>query len=157
MKMDDLTQLRRIQNNLKELDFESTVLSKSETGSLDMISVKFMSSNDEIQSLVISFMPLSNELEGSFFIQFYYEYPFLIKSPCPNELKTLINNVNRQLPLGHFNTTIAWSQIYFKYVLALSNKSSILSDQLGDIMDMLIFAIQHFEEDFSGFKNDSPS
>lgn len=150
--MDELTLLRKIQNNLKELDFESTLLPQSETGSIDMLSVNFMNDNNEIKTLVISFMPLSNELEGSVFIQFYYEYPFLIKSPCPNELKTLINNINRQLPLGHFNTNVAWSQIYMKYVMAASKENFLTTGQLSDIMDMFIYAIQHFEKDFSDFK-----
>ena len=152
--MDDLKLLRGIQDNLEKIDYESTILPKSETGSWNMLSVKFRNNREEIQSLVINAMPLSNDLEGSSFIQFYYEYPFLIPSPCPGELKTLIQNVNRQLPLGHFNTNLAWNQIYFKYVLALSTKTSLLVDQLSDIMDTIIYAIQHFEKDFSVFKKE---
>lgn len=152
--MNDLTLLRGIQDNLKKIEYESTILPKNETGSWNMLSVKFRNNREEDQTLVISVMPLNNELEGSFFIQFYYEYPFIIPSPCPGELKTLIQNVNRQLPLGHFNTNVAWSQIYFKYVLALSTKTSLLVDQLSDIMDTIIYAIQHFEKDFSVFKKE---
>ena len=152
--MNDLKLLRGIQDNLKEIDYESTILPKSETGSWDMLSVKFRNNREEEQSLMIHVMPLSNDLEGSSFIQFYYEYPFLIPSPCPGELKTLIQNVNRQLPLGHFNTNVAWSQIYYKYVLALSLKTTVFADQLSDIMDMIIYAIQHFEKEFSVFKKD---
>lgn len=150
--MDDLTLLRGIQDNLKEIDYESTILPKSETGSWNMLSVKFRNNREEEQSLMINVMPLSNDLEGSSFIQFYYEYPFLIPSPCPGDLKTLIQNVNRQLPLGHYNTNVAWSQIYYKYVLALSTKTTLLVDQLSDIMDMIIYSIQHFEHEFSVFK-----
>ena len=152
--MDDLKLLRGIQDNLEKIDYESTILPKSETGSWDMLSVKFRNNREEDQTLVINLMPLSDDLEGSSFIQFYYEYPFLIPSPCPGELKTLIQNVNRQLPLGHFNTNLAWNQIYFKYVLALSTKTSLLVDQLSDIMDTIIYAIQHFEKDFSVFKKE---
>ena len=152
--MDDLKLLRGIQASLEEIDYKSTILHKSETGSGDMLTVKFMNNREEDQTLVISVMPLNNELEGSFFIQFYYEYPFLIPSPCPGELKTLIQNVNRQLPLGHFNTNVAWSQIYYKYVLALSLETTLFTDQLSDIMDMIIYAIQHFEKEFSVFKKD---
>ncbi len=152
--MDDLKLLRGIQENLEEIDFESIILPENETGSGNMLSVKFRNNHDEDQSLIINIMPLSNDLEGSSFIQFYYEYPFLIPSPCPGELKTLINNINRQLPLGHFNTNIAWSQIYYKYVLALSLKTTVFADQLSDIMDMIIYSVQHFEEEFSVFKKD---
>jgi hypothetical protein len=154
MKMDDLTLLRGIHGNLEKIEYESTILPKSETGSWDMISVKFRNNREEDQTLVINLMPLSNDLDGSSFIQFYYEYPFFIPSPCPGELKTLIQNVNRQLPLGHFNTNLAWSQIYFKYVLALSTKTSLLADQLSDIMDTIIYTIQHFEHEFLVFKQD---
>ncbi|MEE4286472.1 MAG: hypothetical protein V2I31_09995 [Mariniphaga sp.] len=154
MSMDDLKLLRGIQENLEEIDFESIILPENETGSGNMLSVKFRNNHDEDQSLIINIMPLSNDLEGSSFIQFYYEYPFLIPSPCPGELKTLINNINRQLPLGHFNTNIAWSQIYYKYVLALSLKTTVFADQLSDIMDMIIYSVQHFEEEFSVFKKD---
>jgi hypothetical protein len=154
MSMDDLKLLRGIQENLEEIDFESIILPENETGSGNMLSVKFRNNHDEDQSLIINIMPLSNDLEGSSFIQFYYEYPFLIPSPCPGELKTLINNINRQLPLGHFNTNIAWSQIYYKYVLALSLKTTLFADQLRDIMDMIIYSVQHFEEEFSVFKKD---
>ncbi len=152
--MDDLKRLRGIQTSLEEIEYKSTILPKSETGSWDMLSVKFMNNREEDQTLVISVMPLSNELEGSFFIQFYYEYPFIIPSPCPGELKTLIQNVNRQLPLGHFNTNVAWSQIYYKYVLAMSLETTLYTDQLSDIMDMIIYAIQHFEKEFSVFKKE---
>jgi hypothetical protein len=154
MSMDDLKLLRGIQENLEEIDFESIILPENETGSGNMLSVKFRNNHDEDQSLIINIMPLSNDLEGSSFIQFYYEYPFLIPSPCPGELKTLINNINRQLPLGHFNTNLAWSQIYYKYVLALSLKTTVFADQLSDIMDMIIYSVQHFEEEFSVFKKD---
>lgn len=149
--MDDLKLLRGIQENLKEIDFESTFLPESETGSGNMLLVKFRNNRDEDQSLIINIMPLSNDLDGSSFIQFYYEYPFLIPSPCPGELKTLIQNVNRQLPLGHFNTNIAWSQIYYKYVLAQSFKTELFADQLSDIMDMIVYSVQHFENEFSAF------
>ncbi len=152
--MDDLALLRGIHGNLEKIEYESKILPKSETGSWDMISVKFRNNREEAQTLVINLMPLSNDLEGSSFIQFYYEYPFFIPSPCPGELKTLIQNVNRKLPLGHFNTNLAWSQIYFKYVLALSTKTSLLADQLSDIMDTIIYSIQHFEKDFSVFKKE---
>jgi hypothetical protein len=154
MGMNDLTQLRKIQNIVSELGYESSLLSESETGSLDMILVKFQNNKHEVQSLAISFMPLNDELESSLFIQFYYEYPFLLKTPCPNELKTLIQNVNRQLPLGHFNTNVAWNQIYFKYVLALSKEGSFLAGHLSDILDMILFPIPHFENEFSDFKQD---
>lgn len=150
--MDYLTQLREIQNILGELDFESSLLLENETGSPDMILVKFENNKGEPQSLAISFMPLSQDLEGSIFIQFYYEYPFALQSPCPDELKTLINNINRQLPLGHFNTNIAWNQIYFKYVLANPKEYSTDIEQLSDILDVILFALPHFEHDFSNFR-----
>ena len=150
--MDDIVQLHKIQEELAELGFECNFLPKSETGSQDMILVKFDNDKEELESLIISIMPLSRELEGSYFIQFYYEYPFAVKTPCPSELKTLINNTNRQLPLGHFNTNLAWSQIYLKYILAQTKGSAIKSVQLGDIMDILLFTIQHFEKDFLAFK-----
>lgn len=152
--MDDLKLLRGIQENLKGIDFESKILPKNETGSWDMLSVQFRNNREEIQSLVINVLPLSDDLEGSSFIQFYYEYPFLIPSPCPGELKTLIQNVNRQLPLGHFNTNVAWNQIYFKYVLVLSVKTTLITDQLSDILDMIIYAIGHFENEFAVFRNE---
>lgn len=150
--MDDLPQLAAIQNHLKELNFESVLLPKSETGSLNMLSLKFLNNDEVEQTLIINYLPLGNDLEGSVFIQFYYEYPFHITSPFPNELKTLIHNVNRQLPLGHFNTTVSWSQICYKYILAQSNQVSIQIDQLNDILDMILFSIQHFEKGFSEFQ-----
>ena len=150
--MDYLTPLREIQNILNELDFESSLLSESDTGSLDMILVKFQNNKGESQSIAVSFMPLSEELEGSHFIQFYYEYPFAIQSPCPDGLKTLINNINRQLPLGHFNTNVAWGQIYFKYVLAVSSEHPVVTEQMGDILDIILFALPHFENEFSNFR-----
>lgn len=150
--MNDLTQLQKIQNILNDLDYESSLISENETGSMAMILVKFENNKEEVQSLAISFMPLSEEFEDSRFIQFYYEYPFLIQSPCPNELKTLIQNVNRQLPLGHFNTNISWNQIYFKYVLTLPGESSVNTEQLADILDIILFPIPHFENEFSEFK-----
>lgn len=152
--MDDLKLLRRIQQILEKIDFESTILPKSETGSLNMLSVKFRNNRDEDQSLIISIMPLSNDLEGSSFIQFYYEYPFFIPSPCPGELKTLVQNVNSQLPLGHFNTNVAWNQICFKYVLVLPLKTTLFADQLSDIMDMIVYSVQHFENEFSAFSRE---
>lgn len=152
--MDDLKLLRGIQENLERIDFESTILTENETGSGNMLSVKFRNNRDEDQSLIINIMPLSNDLDGSSFIQFYYEYPFLIPSPCPGELKTLIQNVNRQLPLGHFNTNLAWSQIYYKYVLALSLKTTVFANQLSDILDIIIYSVQHFENEFSAFSRE---
>ena len=154
VNMDDLTLLRGIQDNLEKIEYESTILPKSETGSWDMLSVKFRNNREEIQSLVINVMPLSDDLEGSSFIQFYYEYPFFVPTPCPGELKTLIQNVNRQLPLGHFNTNLAWSQIYYKYVLALSLKTTLIADQLSDILDIIIYSVQHFENEFSAFSRE---
>ena len=152
--MDDLAQLRKIQNILQELEFETQLFTTNETGSVDLLAVKISADEEETQSMAINFMPLADELEGSSFIQFYYEYPFLLQSPCPNELKTLIQNVNRQLPLGHFNTNVAWSQIYFKYVLANPVENSLTTGQLTDIMDMVVYSVQHFENEFSAFQKD---
>lgn len=152
--MDYFSHLSTIQKILNELEFDSLLLPASETGSMDMILLKFQLENyDEQQSLAISLMPLSDELDGSVFVQFYYEYPFLIPSPFPDGLKNLINNTNRQLPLGHFNTTIAGSQISFKYVLALQKNELVKTDNLSDVLDMVLFAISHFRNEFSRFKN----
>ena len=74
-----------------------------------------------------------------------------VGTASPNELKILINNINRELPLGHFNITVSGIQVYFKYVLAISSTNKINDLHLTDVIDMCTFAMKHFKGDFVEF------
>lgn len=141
--------LKSFQGILDSLDFQTQLHPKSDDNRYDIISITLP--DDENQSFSANLLPLEDSLEGSYFIQIYYEFPFLVPIPCPDGLKNTLINVNRQLPIGHFNLTIMGSKVYYKYILAYPIMADFNQEHLGDIMDMAIFGMTHFEPNFSVF------
>ena len=152
MALVNLDVLQAIQLILEGMDYETNLLRKSNDIPMDMLTVK-LDQEDEgsDQQFVISVMPLSDDLEGSNFIQIYYEYPFMVDIPAADGLKNTLINVNRQLPLGHFNLTALGAQVYFKYVLASPMNLTFDAGHVSDFIDMCTFAMTHFEGEFKAF------
>ena len=143
--------LKGIQALLKDLDLTGHILEKSEEVHQDLLVTDFEDTDLESPTFVFTILPLDEDLDGSQFIQLYYEYPFQYVGLIPNELKNVINNSNRQLPLGHFNLAVTGQQIYYKYVLAFPTDAVMNVDTLSDVLDMCLFGIENFEEDFKVF------
>ena len=139
--MNDLEELKSIQLILKQLDYESTLLKKSEDLPLEMLSVALdPDEKGRQQFLTIAIYPMDDELDDAKFIQFYLQSEFIVEKQNLQRVSMEIQSVNRQLPLGHFNLSADEDKLYFKYVLAVPRKLSITDLFLADIMDMCCFS-----------------
>lgn len=136
-----LKKLQEFKTIIEQFDYTCNIIEKGELTPVDMLLVSL---EDDSQAFAISILPLSEDLDGSFFVQFYYEYPFEISPNDYSQIGSNIITVNRQLPLGHFNYTISNQQVYFKYVFALPIKANLEPANIADIVDMVVFAISNF-------------
>lgn len=134
--------LEEIKRVIEELEYECKLIERGDLSPIDMILVSI---EEEESDFAVSILPLSEELEGSYFIQFYYEYPFEISREIYDTTSAKIHNTNRLLPLGHFNFTISGIQVYYKYVFALPENSAITETNFSDIIDMIVYSVSSFK------------
>jgi hypothetical protein len=147
------SQLKEIQSLIESMAYEVTFTPRGETSIVDMLSVLLDNEDDfdtKEQKIIITGYPDEDELDGSFFMQFFSEYSFTVQDKDLLNLLNMINQVNLLLPLGAFYLGEENSKLYFKYVLAYPKESSITAAFLNDVLDMAIYAIDEFQE---GFEN----
>ncbi len=134
--------LKDIKSIIEHLNYNCKWVAKGQDNPYAMLLV---SVDEEEPIFAISILPLSEDLEGSLFVQFYYEYPIALSSENFNKIADQIHLVNRQLPLGHFNFNLSNIQVYYKYVLAMDVNPEINTENFSDIIDMVVFAISNFK------------
>lgn len=142
--------LKSFQAVLESLDYNTQLYPESTENRYDILSVQIP--EDENKAFSVNLLPLADSLDGSYFMQIYHEFPFQVPVPCPDELKNTIININRQLPVGHFNLTIMGDKVYYKYILVHPMAADFNPDFMGDLMDMAVFSMTHFAANFEAFK-----
>lgn len=103
---------------------------------------------NQSQNLIMTIIPNEDELDKAIFIQWIYQYPYQIMKDSPLEVMTLLSSINKQLPLGHIDILSEKDAIFFKYVLAVNKNSNPETEFLNDILDMIIYAIDGFNNEF---------
>ena len=135
--MNYLEELEKMKAVLEQLDYKCEVLRKSTDLPLDMLSVMIGEDGDSQQYLTIAIYPMQDGLDDSKFVQFYFQAPFEISMDNLGKVLAKIQQVNRQLPLGHFNLSAEVDKLYYKYVLTVPRDMEWKPKFLSDIMDML--------------------
>lgn len=141
----DNNDLRRLEAVVEQLGYSVELLTKSEELPVEMLSIKLEEDGkNRPQFLTLTSYPLGDELDASNFIQFYFQYPFEISKAHSARILQAIPAVNQQLPLGHFNISADENSLYFKYVLALPKNQKVKPLFLNDVLDMCIYAQEHY-------------
>jgi hypothetical protein len=144
MAVNQFDELLEIQSIVEQLGYAVVLIPKSVDVPIDILSVPIEDdTQDSAMYLNISFYPLGDELDGSEFVQFYFQYPFEIGNDCLDLVLQKLSAVNRELPLGHFNIAEAEDRLYFKYVLALPQNQEVEPLHINDILDMCIYASEY--------------
>jgi len=98
------------------------------------------------REMAVFFIPVGEELDGSAFLQFLYQLATPVPAEQVQAVHAALNEVNRQLPLGHFATTAGDALVYYKYVLAFPTQAAVSAAHFADILDMAIFSIGRMED-----------
>ncbi len=141
--------LQQIKTLLDQQGYELTHFEKLIEVPVDLINVVLEEDEKQRpQYLTISLYPSMADLEESIFVQFYFQFPFEVKPENLSLATREIGNVNRLLALGHFNLSKDERVIYFKYVLAFPKDVEMKPGFLNDIMDMCLFPLEKFSNQF---------
>lgn len=133
-----LQQLKHLQALAVQADYRSTLLEQAAGAPLDILSVFLDEEDDEHLDLV--FFPESAGLDGSDFLQFYYQYPFTLSESGNQAVIQILPHINNRLSLGHLSINFGEARVQFKYVLALPLSASLDVRHFNDILDMCIHA-----------------
>ncbi len=136
----------------KQLGYEAELVQQSEDLGLSLLSIRLENDWKDIpQFLILSIFPMGEELDGSDFIQFYFQYPFEMDKSKKSQILLEQQTANQQLALGHFNLDADDQYVYFKYVYAAAKNTELTLALLCDVLDMCMFSQEHFLEKFEGF------
>jgi hypothetical protein len=152
----NLRELLALKTVIEELGYSTTLQKSDEDLSLDVLSIALGDEDSEKadgeEVLTLAIFPLE-DLEGSVFVQFYTQYPFILNSASLPSIVAILPDVNNRLPLGHFNLSQDKTRLYFRYVLALPLHYQATPDFLNDVLDMCIFSYEQFFEYFESLSS----
>ena len=131
---DKLSQLKTITQNLGYEVQEHTIEEGSEIDALEI------SIEDYEEKIILSVYP-DDELDGSYFFQFYSEYNFNTYDYDTLKLLTQINETNQKLPLGNFSLGVNTGVIFFKHIWAVDKEMKPREEHFVDLLDMVEYAI----------------
>ena len=137
---------------VKKTGYEVEFLQQSEELPLSMLSIRLEKDWKDIpQFLILSIYPMGDELDGSDFIQFYFQYPFEMDKSKKYQILLEQQTANQQLALGNFNLDADDQYVYFKYVHAATKNTELTLALLCDVLDMCVYAQDAYLEKFEGF------
>jgi hypothetical protein len=111
------------------------------------------------RDLVMNFIPLPEAGEFTDFLQFYIELPYDLSGIEKNELLATIDDLNRQLPLGHCVTIKPRPDLKYpnsigvRYICAFSNEREIDDGCLLEMLMLFMFSCDAVELRFLGVVN----
>jgi len=112
--------------------------------------LQFVEDEEEVpQNILFSILPDEDELDGSVFVQWAYQYPYEIIEDAYLEVVKAVTQINHELPLGSIEIFFEDNTLLFKYILALQKESEITTPFISDVFGMIIYAVEGFNERFS--------
>jgi len=147
MTKQHLKQLQHLQALAGQADYRSSILEQASGVPFDILSI-FLGEEDEDneEHLDMVFYPESADLDGSNFLQFFYQYPFTLSDTGGQAVIQILPHINNRLSLGHLGISFGEKKVQFKYVLALPLEAKIDELNFRDILDMCIHAPALFRE-----------
>ena len=112
--------------------------------------------NELPRTTMLNFVPLPDGGEYTDFIQFYLEFPFDLSHYGEAELLRTVDELNRQLPLGHVMTLAPRPdqpdarRIGMRYMYALSNEREIDDGNLLEALMLFLLSSDAVEMRVSG-------
>ena len=111
---------------------------------------------DRQRTMTVNIMPFGDDkFASTTFIQFYVPMPFPVDSSKMDDLGHAIALVNGAMAVGHW--AVRGSELFFRYMLALSSSATVDNDMLGELASMLIFHQEHFADYLEGVLDDEVS
>jgi len=107
---------------------------------------------EEPQNIMFSILPDEDELDGSVFVQWAYQYPYRVVEDAYLEVVKTIAQINHELPLGSIEIFFDDNTLLFKYVLALQKDMQITIPFINDIFGMVLYAVGGFMERFEALE-----
>ena len=111
--------------------------------------------NETPRTTLLNFVPLPEGGDFTDFIQFYLEFPFDLSRYGETELLRAIDELNRQIPLGHVMTLAPRPEssdkrmIGMRYMYALSNEREIDDGNLLEALMLFLLSSDAVEMRFS--------
>lgn len=147
MTKQHLQQLQQLQALAGQIDYRSTIMEQTSGAPFDLLSI-FLGEEDESdeEHLDLVFYPEGTGLDGSDFLQFFYQYPFTLSDAGVQAVIQILPHINNRLSLGHLSISFGEQKVQFKYVLALPLTTKIDELHFSDILDMCTHAPALFRE-----------
>jgi hypothetical protein len=102
--------------------------------------------NNNNRFINVSFIPIANdELEYIRLLQLFAVIPSDLNSSYMDQVGTLINNLNGQVPIGHFSIKED-GEINFRYVHCAPSDESISPDVVLEVLNLFNFSLSLFSE-----------
>lgn len=142
-----LQQLQHLQKLAGQLRYEATITKQAPDVPFDILSIRISDEDsEEEEHLDMVFYPENAGLDGSDFLQFFYQYPFHLSDDGIQEVMQILPSINNRMSLGHLSINFNEKKVQFKYVLALPLEAKIDELHFSDILDMCVHTPALFRE-----------
>ncbi len=105
----------------------------------------------ELKDWALNFtvFPMGDDLDGSVFLQMYWEYNLKVSSDNRSKVAEKLIDINFQLPLGSLGISPETGSIYFRMVMPIALQTEITSAYMSDVLDMGIYPMETFFPELS--------
>ncbi|MEX1030451.1 MAG: hypothetical protein WDZ91_10495 [Paenibacillaceae bacterium] len=142
-----LVELGFIQAALVDAGIQAELLEKSEEIPLHVLLAPLGKDRDNKDRFVnFSYIPIADDgLDYIRLLQLFSVIPSDLNSKHLEQVSTLINNLNGQVPIGHFNIKED-GEINFRYVHCVPSDESIVADVILEVLNLFNFSLSLFTE-----------
>jgi hypothetical protein len=142
-----LVELGFIQAALVDAGMQAELIEKSEEIPLHVLLASLGKDRDNKDRFVnFSYIPIADdELDYIRLLQLFSVIPSDLNSKHLEQVSTLINNLNGQVPIGHFNIKED-GEINFRYVHCVPSDESIVADVILEVLNLFNFSLSLFTE-----------
>lgn len=153
-QLDHVAQLGTLQEALNARGIENQLIEPNDQLPVTTLMIDVGPDDKERpRVLAASIMPLDDDgLEHTQLVQFYAQMPFEIDDDNLGVVQKACAIVNPSLAVGHFGTQ--HGQLFFRYVMAMSNDRTFQPDMTIELIALLAFHQEHFGDFFEGLVED---
>jgi len=142
--------IEHLQKIITRIGWSFKIYSSGTNQNLEMLSIypakEDLANIDEVTFLL---MPFGESPDHCELLQVYFQFPFLINKENL-ELYWFICEVNKFLPLGHFNIAQNEDVIYYKAVFPFDSYFTV--DQLVDTTNLILWASDEYQDRFAAYQ-----
>jgi hypothetical protein len=102
-------------------------------------------------ALNLTVFPMGNDLDGSVFVQIYWEYNLKANESNTSLISEKLIEANFKLPLGSLGISPETSNIYYRLVMPLAFDTTITAAYLADVYDMVMYPMEAYYKEFAEY------